>query len=379
MRASSKAFVFGGNHHNTLGVIRSLGEKDIASVLLLVDDDVKRTSYISKSRYICELHKFSTYEDGVQYLIETSSSLTRKEVVICCSDGAASAVDLHYNVLSKAYYIPNCGKQGEISRLMSKEVLASSAIEFGFNVPQTWVSESGLIPDGVTFPCIIKPLYSKDGSKSDIQVCDTVDQLNAYFQKVHCEKLQIQAFIEKDFEYQLIGCSICGGQIIIIPGVSKVIRPSKTSNTGFLYYDKLDDSFPVKKVKQMLMKMKYSGLFSAEFLRDKDGNDFFMEVNFRNDGNAIAATAAGVNLPFIWYNSAFVEQQPFVSEIRPVYVMPEFDDLVHVIHHNISFRTWLSDMRRADCYMEYDKYDKKPYLYRVRDMFGVLLKKVMTR
>jgi predicted ATP-grasp superfamily ATP-dependent carboligase len=376
MIVSNKVFVFGGNHHNTLGVIRSLGIKGIASVLVLVDVDVKRTSYVSKSRYICEEHLFSSYEEGVQYLIETSSFLIERMVIICCSDGAASAVDMHYDVLSKAYYIPNCGKQGEISRLMSKEVLASTAIEFGLNVPKTWVSENGLIPIGVTFPCILKPLYSKDGSKADIQVCDNFDQLNAYFQKVHSDKLQIQAFIEKDFEYQLIGCSIGGGQDVIIPGVSKVIRPSKTSNTGFLYYDKLDDSFPVEKVKQMLYKVKYSGLFSAEFLRDKDGNDFFMEINFRNDGNAIAVTAAGVNLPFIWFSSAYGEKQLLASEIKPVYVMPEFDDMAQMLHGKVSLYHWLRDIHRTDCFMEYDKNDKKPFFYRIGDMFKVAFRKI---
>lgn len=376
MIALNRAFIFGGNHHNTLGVIRSLGKEGVSSVLVLVDEDKHRTSYVSKSRYISETLKFSTYEDGVKYLIEIIPSLHQREVVICCSDGASSAVDMNYDVLSKAYYVPNCEKQGEISRLMSKEVLASLAMDSGLNVPKTWLSENGSIPSGVTFPCIIKPLYSKDGSKNDIQVCCNMEELTIYFQEDHCERLQIQTFIKKDFEYQLIGCSIDGGNEIVIPGVSKVIRPSKTSNTGFLIYDKLNDSFPVEKVKYMLSKMNYSGLFSAEFLRDKNGKDFFMEVNFRNDGNAIAVTAAGVNLPYIWYCSASTAELSLPAEITPVYVMPEFDDLVHVLHHNISLKTWLKDMRKAGCYMEYDKSDKKPFFYRVRDMFGVLFNKV---
>ncbi len=380
MTVSNSVIVFGGNHHNTLGVIRSLGQKGLSTILLLVDDD-DRVSYVSKSKYIAKVHKYASYESGVQYLEDLAPSLKEKKVVICCSDGAASAVDMHYDVLAHSFYVPNCAKQGEISRLMSKEVLADEAKNAGLAVPQTWLSENGVIPDGVTFPCILKPLYSKDGSKEDISVCRNLEELKYYFQNKHCSRLQIQAFIEKDFEYQLIGCSIKGGEQVIIPGVSKVIRPSKTSNTGFLLYDSLDGSYPIPQVKDMLSKMNYSGLFSAEFLRDKEGSDFFLEVNFRNDGNAIAVTAAGVNLPFLWFQSSLNDSPIDTSslKIQPVYVMPEYDDLVHVLHHTISLKTWIKDMRRSDCYMEYDKADKKPFYYRTKDMVSVLLKKVFRR
>ncbi len=379
MKASDKVYVFGGNHHNTLGVIRSLGQKGISSVLLLVDDNTKRSHYVGKSRYLSEKYLFTSCRDAVEFLMNQERD-DGKDVIICCSDSASSAVDMEYDTLSKSYYIPNCLMQGEITRLMSKEVLAEEAKKYGLNVPQTWLSYYGTIPDGITFPCIIKPLFSKDGSKNDISVCNNLEELTQYFDNEHCDALQIQAFIVKDFEYQLIGCSISGGNEIVIPGVSKVIRPSKTSNTGFLYYDSLDDSYPIDEVKRMLKGMHYSGLFSAEFLRDKNGKDYFMEVNFRNDGNAISVTAAGVNLPYIWYCSAKgASNIPINEEIHPVYVMPEFDDLVHVFHHNITFKTWLKDMKRADCYMEFDKHDLKPYLYRVRDFWCLLINKMFRR
>jgi len=378
MAPSGRAFVFGGNHHNTLGVIRSLGREGIASELLLVDD-MKGTAYVSKSSYVSRAHRFSSYGEGVEYLLDIIPSLTRKEVVICCSDGASSAVDMNFDKLSPAYYVPNCGKQGEISRLMSKELLASCAVGAGLNAPETWLSENGSVPSGIRFPVIVKPLYSKDGSKTDIRVCRNMEELSAYFQQKHCAQLQLQAFIEKDFEYQLIGCSVEGGKVVVIPGVSKVIRPSDTSNTGFLLYDRLDDSYPVEKVKQMLSGMNYSGLFSAEFLRDKNGKDYFLEVNFRNDGNAIAVTAAGVNLPYIWYRSASDQELPVPADIKPVYVMPEFDDLALVFRRRISFGTWLKDMRRASCYMEFDKADWKPGFYRVLDMLALLFRKMGKR
>ena len=46
--------VIGADHHNTLGVLRSLGEKGINSILLLISENKK--SYVAKSKYAKEVH-----------------------------------------------------------------------------------------------------------------------------------------------------------------------------------------------------------------------------------------------------------------------------------------------------------------------------------
>ena len=109
-----------------------------------------------------------------------------------------------------------------------------------------------------------------------------------------------------------------------------------------------------------------------------DGNDYFMEINFRNDGNAICVTAAGVNLPYIWYlNAIGKDYNNEINEIRPVYVMPEFDDMAQMFHGKVSFWNWLRDIHRTECFMEFDKNDKKPFFYRVGDMFMVAFRKIV--
>ncbi len=102
MTVSNSVIVFGGNHHNTLGVIRSLGQKGLSTILLLVDDD-DRVSYVSKSKYIAKVHKYASYESGVQYLEDLAPSLKEKKVVICFFYGAASAVEMQKEVLAHSY------------------------------------------------------------------------------------------------------------------------------------------------------------------------------------------------------------------------------------------------------------------------------------
>ena len=45
--------VIGGNHHNTLAILRSLGEKGVKSLLIVVSKDPK--PYIGYSKYIQEM------------------------------------------------------------------------------------------------------------------------------------------------------------------------------------------------------------------------------------------------------------------------------------------------------------------------------------
>ena len=86
-----------------------------------------------------------------------------------------------------------------------------------------------------------------------------------------------------------------------------------------------------------------------------------MEINFRNDGNVIAVTNAGVNLPYIWY--LFCSGQNYKSEVFPIhdeYVMPEFAELSLFIQRQINWAQWKSDMKKATSYMDYAEDDLAP-------------------
>lgn len=222
---------------------------------------------------------------------------------------------------------------------------------------------------------IFKPLKSIEGSKADIAVVKSKEELNTFLSYTQCEKFQIQEYIEKNLEFQLIGCSLNEGKTIIIPGVSIILRQPENTNTGFLKYISLEEfQFDeIEKCKKFIQTIGYSGLFSMEFLRGKDGKDYFMEINMRNDGNSICVTSAGVNLPFIWYNYN-IGKKEWMEEskktIKETLVMPEFDDFVNVLKSNISLRQWIRDVRQTDCFMEYDKSDMKPFYVGLLQQFS---------
>ena len=94
-----------------------------------------------------------------------------------------------------------------------------------------------------------------------------------------------------------------------------------------------------------------------------NGKDYFMEINFRNDGNAICVTASGMSLPYIWYldciEANYSDERN--KRVDSVYVMPDMAELKLLATGQISIKEYISDFKKTDRFMEYDKKDKKPF------------------
>ena len=353
-----RAIVIGGNHHNTLGLIRGLGREGVKVSLIL--EYHQPENYVLKSKYVKDYTLAKTEEDVIEALL-SRKSIKEKAVLICTSDSAASLVDRHRNELKDYFYLPGCAEQGRLTALMNKETMSELAVECGLIVPKSVViepTETNLCD--VIFPCITKPIASIEGSKADIAICQNEDELKTYLRHCQSPKIQIQQFINKTMEYQLIG--VVNGDYLI-PGRSRIITQPISTNTGFLRYEHLDGSEPIAQCADFLKRTGYSGLFSIEFIRDSQGNDYFMEINFRNDGNSICVTEAGVNLPYIWFQSCVKPDfiiSNVIAQIREIYVMPEFNEIDFWYSRQIRFGRMVRELRQADAFMEYAPDDPHP-------------------
>lgn len=377
---SNRIIVFGGNHHNTLGVIRSLGEVGCKPILILHGAS---NSFVSKSKYIDKTHYVTDEKGGIALLLEQYTRENVKPIIICCSDGASSCLDENYDKLAPYFIFPNAEEKGRITKLMNKERMRLLAEENNLRTPRTWtISKGKPIPTSISFPCIIKPLVSIEGSKSDIHVCKDIHELNQAISSTHSPHIQIQEFIDKDYEYQLIGCRIKNENKdrIIIPGISKIIRASSVSNTGFLKYSPLQgkEEKELDNVNSFIRATQYIGLFSVEFIVDKNGNSYFMEINFRNDGNAYAVTGSGCNLPLIWCKGMLgesIDEEPTVIKER--LVIPELIDFFQsVLTHKISLIQWAKDIIKSDIYLLYNKKDTKPFYDELKSYFQRGIRKI---
>ena len=358
--------IIGSLHHNTLGVVRSLGEAEISSEniwVLLVANERRSKNIISSSKYVkLENISFVTKHEEIIPWLLNKIDFKGQAVVICCSDGAAEAVISGEKILQSKYKIPKTVM--DITSLMVKSNQGKIAKECGLNIPEGAEFETNKATAWDSFPCIIKPFKSTTlGGKSDIRVLYSREELEEVLPILKSEKIQIQQYIDKEMEFQLIGCSLDMGKIIIIPGFTDIIRQPKNTNTGYLRYSPIKKlNFELGPVEKFIRKIGYSGLFSVEFIRGKDKKDYFLEINMRNDGNAYCVKTAGVNLPYIWvYYQNYGHLPPLPTTFdEPVYFIPDFNDL-KVSFREIGLVRWFKDFRRAESHSIYNKKDMEPF------------------
>lgn len=360
--------IIGGLHHNTLGVIRSLGETSHASVnmkVLLVGKGIHKRNIISESRYIKreDIGYVVSDEEIYDWLVEQAKDCVRR-VIICCSDGSAEAVISHSHELNKWYDTPKTNYS--ITELMSKEVQSRIATECGLCIPQSKLISSNSNPNWTIFPCITKPEKSVQGKgKADIRISVSKEELQNTLETTDAEYVQVQEYISKKLEYQLIGCSLDAGKIIIIPGYTDIIRQPKNTNTGYLLFSPIQNfQYNKSSIDRFIKTIGYSGLFSIEFLRDGNGKDYFLEINLRNDGNAYCVKTAGVNLPYIWsyYQTYKTVPECPMNVNSEVYFIPDFLDMKMGIHA-VGLRKWIEQFLRAQSHSLYNKKDMRPFYF----------------
>ena len=357
--------IIGSSSYNTLGVIESLAEKGVKSHLILLGET--NNSFVCKSKYIIKIWECKVEDDVIKCLLGNVNN-KQKPVIITTNDNSAGIIDRYYDELIDYYYIPNAKKQNRINELMDKKYQAGLAREIGLVCPETWYYEGDDIFDELTFPCITKAESSLDGDKSIQQIFHEKESLMAFINKCGYINLIIQQFIEKEYEFQLIGCSLNGGDEIIIPGRTHIVRPKSIQNTFYLEFFPCEDRLQglLEKVRSFIKSTGYSGLFSVEFLHDKSGVDYFTEMNFRNDGNSYVVTKSGVNLPFLWYKEGCgeLDKSDYLElQVKAVSFCPEHVYVGSIITHEVGFKEGVKNIKNASCYGLYFKNDKKPFMY----------------
>lgn len=365
--------VIGGNHHNTLGVVRSFGEKGVFTYLILFG--CKRNCFVAKSTYVKETFVAKDESDVINIILKR---IPKGSLLITTNDKSARTLDLNYSLLSKNYFLPNImGREGAIVKAMDKEYMRNVALTVGMHVPKSWIVKSkDEIPDDMVYPCITKTLRSIDGGKKDIVKCTNKNDLLRVIERG--KVFMVQEFIEKDYELNVLGCSIEHGNCVYTPGVIKKIReyPYKSGSSSFSVVLPFSDvNIDLDLVKNYLKEIKYEGLFSIEFVK-KDNINYFLEINLRNDGNGYISTAMGMNLPYIYYKYVYNNRIGLDYNLKyPFYFMGEFTDFRHIRKRVITFTEWVKDLKKVNCFFVYNKKDIRPFFYNLYFIFKDLIRK----
>ena len=367
--------VIGNNHNNTLGLVWSLGEAGHRITLLLYNS---ANNYVSASKYIWKTYLVQSNDDIIALLKNVARDMDSKPVVFVSNDVDATLLNEHYRELASYCFFEGGRADGGINRYRDKEVEEELALKCGFTIPQTEVIKQPreLIGVSLKYPLLIKANNSVRGWKSAMKKCDTKLEAESFVNSLSPDlyPLQVQEFIEKEYEIMLLGCSLFGGKRVICPVANKKIRqyPPNTGAGTWSVSTEVAASEELRqlagKVANYLKEIEYTGNFSAEFLYS-GGKFYFLEINLRNDGTSWLSTCSGYNLPDMVCRS-------FVDEIvssegcmfQKMYYMNIIGDLNYVRNGSISWFNWMRQFKRDTCYSHYNKRDRKPFWKFVKPM-----------
>lgn len=372
MSINNDVIIVGNNHHNTLGLVRSLKRAGFHVSCFIVDNAI-RNSFVAKSKNIDYFKLFKSFDSLLEFM--RGQEVDKRIPVFTTSDAAAEFMDSHYSELSQNYLLNNCGHvQGGISYWMNKEIMLSKAKECGLVIPSGFHFNTSFdlnnIPEDVLFPCIVKPQKSSLAGKDNFRICNNREELETAIRDVlvHCPEVLIQEYIKKDYEVLVMGMRSKNSNITVIPGCLHKLRVcQQTKGLGMFAYayttGTMDSAVDVESMRRFLDAIDYDGVFSMEYII-ANGKSYFLEINLRNDGTQFCFEGAGVNLPALWIKASQGEDITLYStRLDKKYCMVETNYLKNMDWHHpfTAFKEW----RNASLFALADSKDWKPAFYKV--------------
>lgn len=366
--------VFGNDHTNTVGVIQSLGLAGYHSIGLLYGN---KTGYVKCSKYVDRVITAKDAQSCIDSLLQSKIENEYKIPIIACCDDAALALEKNHNSLFK-HFIFEYAVKHTLQYLSQKENQVQLAKEADFNIPQTWnLKDLTNIPTDIIYPCIIKPLISCEGAKSDIRICNSQEELVHNLNTLNVtKKVLLQQYIERDYEVSILGCGLTNGDCIIPAIENKLtLYPKYIGLECLACIEPLENNEIKESVSKLIKQIGYVGPFSIEMMHCKTDNKFyFTEINLRNDGANFFITKYGANIPLNHIED--ITGQPLtISQVhKPGYYIWDMHHLRSLLCGDISLLVWLKELRKSNGFLMYCSKDKKPFFRQYSYMLKRLLK-----
>lgn len=363
---NSIVVILGNDHTNSLGVAQSVGKCDYFVVAAVWG---RKTGFLAASKYVKEIITGVDPQACISNIIKRFSHDKGPIPIIACCDSAAVALEDNRARLTSKFIFEYTTKQYSLRQLTTKKLQVELAEQCGFNVPQSIKIGSIVeLPDKLDFepPYIIKALVSMEGSKNDLVVCRSYEDLREQAKTVlqRTPRILVQQYIERDYEISILGCGTCNSGCIA-PAIEYklTLYPKNVGLECLAYVDKLEEESEMKQcINRLIAKIGYVGLFSIEMMHcKKDGKYYFTEINLRNDGANSFIFKYGINLPEAHIRDLFGIEQNLNHESHPGYYIWEMHHFLSLIHREISLSQWLREIWKAKGFLTYCTEDTKPF------------------
>lgn len=363
-----KVIILGNDHTNTLGLVQSMG---CLGFRTFVYSWGKRTGIVKSSKYTTNFHGLSDVEACIKAIVDDFTVEANKIPILCSCDGAALAIEAHQTMLKEKFLFEHCCGNYTLSQLSEKNLQVKLAESAGFNIPKSIeLTSLDELPKELPFypPYIYKALKSVEGDKGDLTICRSIEDLREKLSKTltKTHRVLIQQYIERDFEISVLGCATTSGACIIPAIENKLtLYPRNVGLECLSYIEPLTDHSIIDCIKSLLAKIKYVGLFSVEMMHCKnDGKFYFTEINLRNDGANNFIRKYGFNLPAFHIEDLtgiqVVGKENLVK--REGFYIWEMHHFYSMLKKDISFKQWLSEIRKTIGWLVFDWKDIVPFI-----------------
>ena len=365
-----ETIVFAAEHYNTLDLIRSLGVEGVSPIYIAVKG---KSPCSTMSKYIKECHRVDSIEEGYEILLGLGGdAFDSRPLVYTADDKTQAYLDERYNELKDSFVFFNAGESGRITRFMDKFEILELAKRHGLKCLDTVVVERGSVPSGVSYPVITKSIAPIVGGwKSDVHICRSEQELADAFSSILSPDVVVQSYIEKKNEYCIDGFAADCGKLVFCGSSTTYNYNLDGYYSPYMTVVPFNDAGIQAALEGMMQEIGFEGIFSAEFLIDKDDNFYFTEINFRNSPWNYAMVGQGINVPFLWGKMMLgdvscLDRIP--RDFPPVKAMIEpVDYQKRVVEQGMPLESWVIELLDCGCLFYFDKDDLEPFFQMIRD------------
>ena len=319
--------------------------------------------------------------DGVNKLLKLGSSLSRKGVLIPCSDLTVLMVARHRERLSRFYYVPPADLE-TLEMLMDKTKFAAFAGANGLLVPKTVIVQNKADADqasrDLTFPCVVKPNIKTPEwfatIRSKVVVINTSDEWEKFYARVPAsvDKLILQEWVVGP-ETNLYSCN-CYFDLEGKPVTSFVARKIRQwppeigiSSLG----QEVQNDHVRDETLRLFTIAGLKGLGYLEMKQDDISKKYFViEANVgRPTGRSAIAEAGDVELLYAAYLN--VQNLPLPDNLTQQFLGVKWINILSDLrsaHHywrkgELTFSGWWQSLQGRKCYAVWSWRDPAPFLY----------------
>ena len=356
--------VFGMEHYNPLGIIRSLGEEGITPIFVAVKG---RDKIASSSKYTGKVYEVNDYIEGCKLLLTEFGNNSKDciPIVITTDDEQVEYMDEHFDEYEGRFIFFNAGKPGAISKYVNKYNILELANKNGLKTLKSFNVKRGEIPAVLEYPVITKAIDPAVGGwKSDVFICKNEDELKAAYQRIKSPRVLLQKFINKKTEVSLEGFCINHGKQNMVTTKATQLYNIQGYYSPYHTVENFDDEALYSSINAMLLEIGFEGIYEIEFLVDQDDIYYFSEINFRPSAWNYSSTVAGMNLPVLWAQSMIdgtIDQRCYKKIEKFERMVEPVDYQKRVVERQYPIEKWLMEFKKAKCKYYYNENDLKPF------------------